>query len=206
MLARQQCIELRRRVGIKEDEAAVRLQMAIPSLRKALSAYKVEPGSVIPFTVFQKIAQRRNRAPGQKISQVAAHLRVSLDWIMEQIDKGLVRPTEMIWDSEEIYFTKPMVQRLKTAASNCDRDMATVIPAKPTEWLRVSQAGFEAGVSISTIAKWAKDGALKTTMSPQGCLYLKASVRKKAREFWRSSRFKRANPPAWLSAGQAHGA
>jgi hypothetical protein len=66
------------------------------------------------------------------------------------------------------------------------------------EWLRLSDAAFEAGVTAGTIIKWAETGALTRRQSKIGWRYHRDHVRQKARLYWQTVRFHRATPPAWL--------
>jgi hypothetical protein len=72
----------------------------------------------------------------------------------------------------------------------------------PAEWLRLSDAAFEAGVTTATIIKWAETGELPRRQSNIGWRYYRDHVREQARLYWQTIRFHRATPPAWLMAEQ----
>ena len=68
------------------------------------------------------------------------------------------------------------------------------------DWLRLSDAAFEAGVTTATLIKWAETGALERRQSRIGWLYHREHVRARARLYWSTVRFHRAIPPGWLQA------
>src|SRR3546814_17820088 len=68
------------------------------------------------------------------------------------------------------------------------------------DWLRVSAAAMEAGVTQGTVENWAALGELDRRQSPNGCRYRRKAIRARARSYWMSVRFLLAVPPAWLPA------
>src|SRR3546814_10278432 len=78
----------------------------------------------------------------------------------------------------------------------CSSDLQRLGP----DWLRVSAAAMEAGVTQGTVEKWAALGELDRRQSPNGWRYRRKAIRARARSYWRSVRFHRAVPPAWLQA------
>jgi DNA-binding transcriptional MerR regulator len=66
--------------------------------------------------------------------------------------------------------------------------------------LRLSDAAFEAGVTTSTIIKWAETGALDRRQSNNRWRYHRDHVRAQSRIYSQTIRFHRAIPPDWLQA------
>ena len=77
-----------------------------------------------------------------------------------------------------------------------------VAPDAPAgeDWLRLSEAASEAGVSAATLLRWADDGELARKQAPSGYRYHREAVRARARQYWATVRFHRAVPPSWLAA------
>jgi len=80
-----------------------------------------------------------------------------------------------------------------------------VEPTDPAEkpsadWLRLSDAAFEAGVTTATIIRWAETRVLERLQSKLGWLYHRDHARGRARCYWQTVRFHRATPPQWLTA------
>jgi hypothetical protein len=88
-----------------------------------------------------------------------------------------------------------MMRRLRDAAAN---------PEQPSplgkDWLRLSEAAMEAGVTAATIMKWASDAELERIHGRTGWRYPRNAVRARARAYWQNIRFHRATPPQWLQA------
>ena len=70
----------------------------------------------------------------------------------------------------------------------------------PTDWLSANAGAREAGVASATLLKWAESGELERHLSPAGWRFQRQAVRTRARSYWQYVRFKRANPPDWLTA------
>ncbi|HDR9756614.1 hypothetical protein KDX16_16265 [Burkholderia vietnamiensis] len=80
---------------------------------------------------------------------------------------------------------------------------ALVEPKKGTrslsdEWLFLTDAAMEAGVSGATLIKWAESGTLERRKFKGWWRYHREAVRACAREYWKTQRFSRPTVPEWL--------
>ncbi len=96
-----------------------------------------------------------------------------------------------------MYLSEPMMARLRKFGEPTDP-----VEKPSADWLRLSDAAFEAGVTTTTIVRWAETGVLDRRKSKLGWLYHRADVRIQARCYWQIVRFHRATPPEWLQAEQ----
>lgn len=98
-------------------------------------------------------------------------------------------------DPLSAFATEPMLKRLQEYKKN---------PVQPEhlgeDWLRLSEAAHEAGVTVATIIKWADSGELARRQSKSGWRYHREAVRASARIYWLTVRFHRAVPPDWLQS------
>ena len=119
-----------------------------------------------------------------------------LAWVKARKRDGTVRVAQARWDRRRQYLSAPMLERLRAALCQ------PAAPAAPLgeEWLRLSEAASEAGVSAATLLRWADDGELARKHAPSGCRYHLEAVRARARRYWAQVRFHRAVPPPWLVA------
>ena len=77
-----------------------------------------------------------------------------------------------------------------------DDEPAAGIPEKPIrparlseDWLRLSDAAHEAGVTTGTLMKWAASGELKRWKAKNGWRYHREAVRSRARPYWKKPKF-----------------
>jgi hypothetical protein len=143
------------------------------------------------------VIKRQQSRPGYTFEQAAETLGKPVAWIEARQADGTIRVLQTKWDPSRVYLSEPMMARLRKFVEPTD-------PAeKPSaDWLRLSDAAFEAGVTTATIIRWAETGALDRRQSRLGWLYHRDHVRGRARCYWQTVRFHRATPPAWLQAEQ----
>ncbi len=143
----------------------------------------------------QAVIKRRQSQPGYTFEQAAEMLGKPVSWIQARQEDGTIRVLQTKWAPSRIYLSEPMMTRLREFAE--PQHGAEKLSA---EWLRLSDAAFEAGVTTSTIIKWAETGALDRRQSNNGWRYHRDHVRAQARNYWQNVRFHRAVPPDWLQA------
>lgn len=147
----------------------------------------------IGFKEVQAVIKRLQSEEGYTIDDAAEKLEVTTEWIHERILDGTIRVARAKWDRRRIYITEPMFQRLRREKKN---------PTKRErfngDWLLLTQAANEGGVCTTTIIRWQEEGALQRRHSLAGWRYLRSTVRARARRYWKTVRFLRATPPAWL--------
>lgn len=193
---RQQCAQLRETLGFTEEEAARRVGVSVERLRVLLDGLTWRRAEGIPLVVVQAAIKRRDSQEGCTLEGAAALLGVPLSWVKARKRDGTVRVFRARWDRRRQYRSAPMLERLREALRH---------PVPPAalpdgDWLRLGDAALEAGVSMTTIQRWANDGELERREASGGCLYHREAVRARARRYWLHVRFHRACPPAWLAA------
>lgn len=190
---RQQCARLRETIGFTEAEAARRAGVSIERFRVLLKGVNWRGAKGIPLVTVQAVVKRLESREGYTLEEAAAKLRATVDWIRERVLDGTIRVSRAKWDRRRLYITEPMFQRLQDAKRH---------PVKRerfgADWLHLSKAAHEAGVSTGTLLRWAADGELKRRHSRTGWRYHRKAVRVRARRYWKTVRFHRAVPPAWL--------
>lgn len=200
---RHRCRILRERQGWDINEASRRARCSVTKMREHLKAIKFE-GDRIPWTVVDTIRARLNYNNGVTIEQAARRLRVPLEWVKAQRDAGTITLLRSVKDRREAVISEPMLRRLREVLAKRRKPNA---PRLGSEWLNCTQAALDAGVSLTTVKRWARDGALTARASADGPRYKVGSVRRRARSYWRKSHF--VNPallrlrPAWLPERRA---
>lgn len=192
---RHQCGQLRETLGFTEEQAARRAGVTVERLRQLLEGVNWRQAAGIPLPTLQAVIKRLESREGYTLDEAAAALGTTLQWIKARKDDGTIRVSQAKWDRRRIYITEPMLARLREALQS---------PVRPrklsSEWLRLGDAAQEAGVTPTTLTKWAEAGELARTPSPSGWRYHREAVRARAREYWETVRFHRAKPPPWLCA------
>lgn len=190
---RQQCAELRERLGYSEGQAARRAGVSIARLRTLLRGVNWRGTGAIPRDTVNAVIKRLQSQEGYTIAAAAKALRVSEKWIRDQIIQGTVRVARAKWDRRRLYLSEPMFQRLKYAKHH---------PVKRerfgADWLLLSDAALEAEVTSTQIIRWAEHGELRRRRSRVGWRYHRKAVRSRARAYWQTIRYRRAQPPQWL--------
>jgi hypothetical protein len=139
--------------------------------------------------------KRLDSHEGYSIEAAATEVGESVQWVLDRKHDGTIKVSRARWDRRRIYISKPMLKRLLEAKQRPAR------PARVGEnWLRLSEAAHEAGVTNATIARWVAVGELDRQPSNVGWQYHRGTVRARARTYWSTVRFRRATPPTWLLA------
>lgn len=166
-------------------------------LRELLDGVNWRKDGAIPLVTVQAVIKRVHSQPGYTLEEAAERLGKSVSWVKARQDDGTIRVLQTKWDPSRVYLSEPMMGRLRKYVE--PRDGADKLSA---EWLRLSDAAFEAGVTAGTITKWAETGMLERRQSEIGWRYHRDHVRVQARLYWHTVRFHRAEPPAWLLVEQ----
>lgn len=192
---RHQCRYLREKLGYSEKEAARMAGVSVSRMRTLLRGVNWRKATGIPLWTVDAAIDRLKSQHGYTLPEAARALGMPVSWVRARILDGTVRVLRARWERRRVYLTEPMLQRLKVAKRN---------PAKRenfnAEWVRVYEAACVAGVTISTIAKWAENKELRRRRSRTGWRYHRRAVMARARRYWKNVRFHRAFPPSWLRA------
>ena len=130
----------------------------------------------IPLVTVQAVIKRLQSRPGHTIEEAAKALGKDVAWMEDRITDGTVRLLRQEMGTEQLYLSEPMMRRLRDAEAN-PRSTSML----PTDHLRLGEAAFEAGVTPSTIMKWADCGDLERLHTPTGWQYPRDAVRARAR-------------------------
>lgn len=192
---RVQCARLRESEGFTEKQAAKRVGVSIARLRTLLRGVNWRGASGIPLDIVNAVIKRYQSQQGYTLQEAAAELEMPLQWVHERKLDGTIRVMRAKWDARRLYVTAEMFRRLEAAKrSGVKKERFTA------DWLFLSKAATDAGVSTATLNKWALAGEIRRRESASGWRYLRSSVRRRARKFWITARFKRAVAPAWMRA------
>lgn len=71
-------------------------------------------------------------------------------------------------------------------------------PMLGDDWLLLTAAAQDAGVTGLALIKWADSDDIARRRTPTGWRYRRDAVRDRARRYWASVRFRRAERPPWL--------
>lgn len=194
-VAKHQCRRLREEIGFTEEQAAQRVGVTVPRLRILLDGVDWRKAEGIPLVTVQATIKRLESREGYTIEEAAEQVGESVQWVLEQKRNGIIKVSQAKWDRRRVYITEPMLMRLQEAKQNPVRQERF-----NDDWLRLSEAAYEAGVTATTIIHWAEDGELDRRQSKVGWRYHREAVRARARTYWSSVRFHRATPPGWILA------
>jgi len=199
-VARQQVRELRDELGYGEAQAARLVGVSVVRLRVLLRGLEWRPAPRIPAEVVHAAQRRQASANGRTLAEAARDLGKSLAWVRNEIVAGTFRVLRTRWNRNRLYVSAPMFKRLQRVARRPVRRVRF-----SAEWLLVSDAAVLAGVSSTTVQKWADAGQVRWRFHPsyRHRRYHRRSVKARARRYWTTVRFKRATPPAWLQAEAA---
>ncbi len=190
-VARDGCAELRRERGFTEARAARLAGVSIAKFRTLLRGVNWRGQDGIPLTTVHAVIKRLKSQPGCTIEAAARKLGRTVAWVTARINAGAARVTRARWDRRRRYLTDAMVERLLTWKSRRPVHLGE-------SWLGVAQSAAEAGVSIATLQMWADKGDLERRRTAKGQKFSRASVRRRARQYWKTTRLKRAIRPTWL--------
>lgn len=194
-VSKHQCANLRETRGFTEEEAAKRAGVTVEKFRILLEGVNWRKCDGIPLVTVQAVIKRLQSREGYTVEEAAEKLGATVSWVLDRKKDGTIRVLQTKWDGRRVYMTEPMFQRLKIAFEN---PKAVSTEKFSDDWLRVSEAAQEAGVTNGTITKWASDNELPRKKSIIGWRYHREAVRARAREYWKTVRFHRAVPPDWL--------
>ncbi|MCA0196657.1 MAG: excisionase family DNA-binding protein [Proteobacteria bacterium] len=198
LVMRQQLADLRRAIGFTERQAAARLKVTVAVLRTLLEGVNWRGTGAIPLDTVQAVAKRMQSQNGYTLEEAAEAAGRPIAWVRDRIKDGTVRATRTAWDRRRLYLTAPMLQRLKRAA----RRKVTTAKPLPATWINLASAARLAGVNPGTINRWRVDGEVRTRPAThgQGVRFARLSIMVRARRYWPTCRFHRAQPPEWLQA------
>ncbi|HVI60082.1 MAG TPA: hypothetical protein VM619_14585 [Luteimonas sp.] len=196
LVARQQCVELRDRIGFTEAQAAAKLGVGVAALRDLLAGVDWRGAELIPLVTLQAVRKRMQSQAGHTIEEAAAEVGRSPAWVRARIKDGTVRVSRAPWDRRRLYLSAPMVQRLKAARRRKAR-----APKLSDAWIRLGPAARLAGVSDGTVQNWATAGEVRFRIAGDGYRrYARVSVMSRARRYWQRYATRRVDPPAWIQA------
>ena len=164
-VSRAECAALREEFGFSLTEAAARLRVTIPRLQELLVGVNWRGTGQIPLATVQAAAKRLQATPGATLEDAAIALEKPVAWIEAQIAKGVVRPLRKPWEPNRVYLSQIMLDRLRTSG-----DPANAPNQPDDDLLRLSAAAIEAGVSTTTLNRWAATGQLAHQTAPTGQL------------------------------------
>ncbi|MCD5327975.1 hypothetical protein ACFFU8_08915 [Chromobacterium piscinae] len=193
-VSKNQCGLLREKIGFTEAQAARKVGVTIPELRVLLEGVNWRKAEGIPLVTVQAVIKRRESSEGYELDVAANLLGTTLQWIEARIADGTIKVSKAPWDETRLYITDPMMERLRKALHTPMRERLS------DDWLRLSDAAHEAGVTTATILKWANNAELDRRKASNGWRYQRQAVRARARLYWLTVRFHRATPPDWLQA------
>lgn len=191
---RHQCGQLRETLGFSHEQAAARARVSEAELGRLLQGVDWRGAGGIPLSTLQAVIKRVRSCAGFDIDEAAKKLGVQAQWVRDRIADGTVALRRNQWH-ERTYITAPMLARLQAAQMAAPRQ-----PRLGAGWARLAEAAGIAGVSTTTLGRWADDGELRTQTTSSGRRFHEDDVRARARLYWQTVRFKRAKRPAWLRA------
>jgi transcriptional regulator with XRE-family HTH domain len=192
-VSRHQCAKLREQIGFTEEQAARRVGVTVGRLKKLLQGMDWRGAKGIPLVTVQAVIKRLQSRQGYTIEEAALKLGQSVQWVQARITDGTIKVNQAKWDRRRVYITEPMLARLEKAKLS-----PVKVRQLGEDWLRLSDAALEAGVTSATIIRWAETGELKRRQSNIGWRYHREAVRARSRTYWQTVRFHRATPPDWL--------
>lgn len=190
---RHKCGTLRQKLGFTEEDAAARAGVTVAKFRLLLNGAHWRKAEGIPLATVQSVIKRLQSREGYTPEEAAKKLGESVGWVHERILDGTVKLIAAKWDPRRTYLTEPMLQRLVAAKAAPQR----AVPLG-ADWLKLSRAAHEAGVSTATIGNWHGAGLIKGKPTSSGMRYHREAIRSQARTYWETVRFQRAVPPQWL--------
>lgn len=192
-LAAAELLERRERTTYSEAEAARRAGVSVPKLRQLVRELGWRRSRKLSLPLVQAIVHRQTRLEARTIGQAAAELGIPKAWVKARIADGTIRVKRAKWDRRVVCITRPMYARLQRALSGAGKRWRL-----GKAWLQLKDAATEAGVCTGQIQIWGHRRQLVRRRSPNGWRYSRASVRARARRYWKTVRLHRAVPPPWL--------
>lgn len=198
-VSRHQCGQLREKIGFTEEQAARRVDVTVDELRTLLEGVDWRQAGLIPLVTVQAVVKRLKSQQGYTLEEAATQLETTVEWVLAKRDDGTIKVSRTNWDRNRIYITMPMFERLRAALL----DPQPARERLSADWLMLSDAAEEAGVTTATLIKWANAGEVERKHLAGRWMYRRDSVRARARRYWPTARFHRATPPAWLQGASA---
>jgi hypothetical protein len=193
---KQQCADLRARLGYSLKEAAARCRVTVDGMSTLLKGVQWREGERVPLSTLQAVQKRIQSSCGYEIEEAARLVERTVQWVNERIADGTIRVLATKWSPHRLYVSAPMLRRLKDAA---ERGVETV-EKLGADWLTASAASLLAGVSLTTFQRWHEAGEILIKPSSKGPVFQDESVKLRAATYWRTARFKRPKYPAWLQS------
>jgi hypothetical protein len=204
-VGRHQCAQLRESIGFTEAQAAARVGVSVEAFRQLLEGANWRGAEGIPLATVQAVIKRLKSCEGYSIEDAARRLELlgaTVPWVKARIADGTVKVSRAPWDMRRVYLTTEMVNRLRQELLDALSGVKKPRRQADDGWLTLSEAALEAGVSQSTLRRWADDGDLARQSFNSGWKYPRDAVRASARGYWPTCRLTRAVMPAWLAAEQ----
>lgn len=190
---KNQCAELRAKTGFSEEVAAKRAGVTVERLQVLLKGLTWRKADGIPLETVQAVIKRLESREGYTLEECAEALGTNVQWVQSKVADGTVRVSRAKWDRRRLYLSDAMLERLREALTAPAR-----VNLDHTEWLRLNAAAKEAGVSATTMCRWAEEGRVGRAFEASGWRYKKSDVRRQARVYWENTRFLRAKKPEWM--------
>lgn len=192
-VARHRCGQLRQEIGYTEYEGARRAGVSVAKFRTLLAGVNWRGAAGIPLATISAAIKRLESREGYTLEQAAEVLKKPLAWVNDRILDGTVRVSRAKWDRRRRYLTEPMMARLQREKRH-PKKREILDP----DWLLLTDAANEAGISTSTLLKWVDAGEISRRESLAGMRYHRKDVRARARRYWKTNRLRRAVPPDWM--------
>lgn len=199
LVLKRRCAVIRQTAGYTVERAAKKLGVSVAVMGSLLDGLQWRQREQIPLEVVQSAKKRLASSKGMELVDAAIHLGVPLKWIEQQIAHGVVKVVEDRTEPGRRVLTAVNVERLRQAAGSSQEQAQRLGP----EWLRLSQAAEDAGVSTATLCAWGNAGEVNRRMVKNGWRYDKASVRERARRYWATVKLGRKKAPAWICEAAA---
>jgi len=196
LVSRSQCAHLRETIGYTEEQAASKVGVTLEHFRVLLEGVDWREAPKIPLVTVQAVIKRLKSREGYTINEAAEKLGTTREWVLARKDDGTIKLQQVKWESSRLYISEPMFKRLQAAL----KDGQTKAEKPGVEWLPVTQAAAEAGVSADTIVRWAENKEIEQQCFAFGWRYKRESVRARARRYWITTKPARAVPPSWMNA------
>jgi len=198
-VAWRQVAKLREDIGFSEEQAAAKVGVSIGELRILLEGVQWRrQGDGIPLFTVQALVKRRQSKHGHTVEEAAAILGESVSWVEARIVDGVARLYKPRW-TDRTHITDIGLEALREASAT-----GTAPAGTPADWLTAPQAATLAGVCKMTLVRWGREGYLTSGPTPRGPVYDPESVKRQARIYWATARFRRDTRPDWLKAEVPH--
>lgn len=192
---KQMCRQLRETMGFSEADAAKRVGLTLEQFRAVLEGVNWRKSEGITLSTLQAVIKRIQSKEGLTLEEAAVAVGQPLQWVIDRKLDGTITVLTTSWDRQRQYIRPPMLERLRQYLASPPPP-----PKSGADWMLQTRAAREAGVTGSTLIKWAEAKDVLRQNVNNIWLYNRQSVRKRARAYWLTSpsRRGRAQPPEWL--------